>query len=87
MAKLTVDVPEGAELKYVYEAPRWTVSLGYTLNVGNFQSFRIDIGHEDSVRPGESTKTAFQRIYQDVTEEFLERIREEREALEKEGLA
>lgn len=69
------------------EAPRWTVSYGYTMNLGNFTSLRVDIGLSDSKRPGEDIQEAFTRIDEMVSEKFIERINEERSKLEELGLA
>jgi hypothetical protein len=52
------------------------VSLGYTLNLGNFQSLRIDIGIEDSKRDGENTNDAFERVYKYVEAKLAEKIAE-----------
>lgn len=55
------------------------VSLGYTLNLGNFQSLRIDIGIEDSKRDGEMTNDAFERVYKYVETKLAEKIAENQE--------
>lgn len=55
------------------------VSLGYTLNLGNFQSLRIDIGVEDSKREGEMTNDAFERVYKYVEAKLAEKIAESQE--------
>jgi len=55
------------------------VSLGYTLNLGNFQSLRIDIGIEDSKRDGEMTNDAFERVYKYVEAKLAEKIAESQE--------
>ena len=55
------------------------VSLGYTLNLGNFQSLRIDIGVEDSKRDGEMTNDAFERVYKYVEAKLTEKIAESQE--------
>jgi hypothetical protein len=55
------------------------VSLGYTLNLGNFQSLRIDIGVEDSKRDGEMTNDAFERVYKYVEAKLAEKIAESQE--------
>ena len=52
------------------------VSLGYTLNLGNFQSLRIDLGVEDSKRDGESINDAFNRVYGFVEEKLTEKVKE-----------
>lgn len=53
-----------------------TVSLGYTLNVGNFQSLRIDLGIEDSRRDGENINDAFERVYEFVENKLAEKVKE-----------
>jgi len=53
-----------------------TVSLGYTLNLGNFQSLRIDMGIEDSKREGENINDAFARVYTFVEDKLTEKIKE-----------
>jgi hypothetical protein len=53
-----------------------TVSLGYTLNLGNFQSFRVDLGVEDSERDGESINDAFNRVYDFVEQKLVEKVKE-----------
>jgi hypothetical protein len=53
-----------------------TVSLGYTLNVGNFQSLRIDLGIEDSERDGENINDAFNRVYAFVEQKLTEKVKE-----------
>lgn len=53
-----------------------TVSLGYTLNLGNFQSFRIDLGVEDSEREGEGINDAFNRVYSFVEQKLVEKVKE-----------
>ena len=52
------------------------VSLGYTLNLGNFQSLRIDLGVIDSKRDGETTSEAFERVYAFVEAKLAEKVRE-----------
>lgn len=52
------------------------VSLGYTLNLGNFQSLRIDLGVEDSKKEGENVQQAFERVYDFVEEKLAEKVKE-----------
>jgi len=52
------------------------VTLGYTMNVGNFQSLRIDIGVEDQVRDGENVQEGFDRVYKFVEDQLGEKLRE-----------
>lgn len=58
------------------EETKVTVSLGYTLNLGNFQSLRIDIGIEDSRRDGENINDAFERVYSFVEDKLTEKVKE-----------
>jgi hypothetical protein len=44
------------------------VSLGYTLNLGNFESLRIDVGVEDRVIGDENIDSAMERTYKYVEE-------------------
>ena len=53
-----------------------SVTLGYTLNLGNFQSLRIDLGVVDSKRDGENSDQAFDRVYKFVEDKLTEKIKE-----------
>jgi hypothetical protein len=53
-----------------------TVTLGYTLNLGNFQSLRIDLGIVDSRRDGENIQEAFDRVYSFVETKLTEKVKE-----------
>jgi hypothetical protein len=53
-----------------------SVTLGYTLNLGNFQSLRIDLGIVDSKRDGENSDQAFDRVYKFVEDKLTEKIQE-----------
>ena len=59
---------------------QWT--LGYTMNVGNFQSLRLDCQVEDFVREGETTKAASDRVYSFVEEQLVEKLKEAKEELD-----
>lgn len=58
------------------ESTKVTVGLGYTLNLGNFQSLRIDISIADNKREGETANEAFERVYKFVEEKLAEKVRE-----------
>lgn len=51
-----------------------TTTLGYTLNLGNFQSLRIDLSVTDSKREDETTNEAFERVYGFVEAKLTEKI-------------
>jgi len=53
-----------------------TVGLGYTLNLGNFQSLRIDLSVSDNKREGENTNDAFERVYSFVEQKLAEKVAE-----------
>jgi len=53
-----------------------TVGLGYTLNLGNFQSLRIDLSVSDNKRDGENTNDAFERVYAFVEQKLSEKVKE-----------
>lgn len=58
------------------ESTKINVSLGYTLNLGNFQSLRIDLGIEDSKRDGENIEDAFNRVYSFVENKLVAKVNE-----------
>lgn len=64
------------------ESTKVTVGLGYTLNLGNFQSLRIDISITDNKREGETANDAFERVYKFVEEKLAEKVRESVEETE-----
>lgn len=54
-----------------------TVSLGFTMNTGNFESLRFDYGITDDVRSGESHNEALIRVEKIVEKRLVSRIEEE----------
>jgi len=58
---------------------QWT--LGYTVNVGNFQSLRLDCGVTDHARDGETAKEASDRIYEFVEQELVGKLEKAKEEL------
>ena len=58
------------------ENTKISVTLGYTLNLGNFQSLRLDLGVVDSKRDGENSDQAFDRVYKFVEDKLTEKIKE-----------
>ena len=49
------------------------VDLSFTRNLGNFESIKIGIGVEDSVREGESVNDATDRVYKFVEDKLVEK--------------
>jgi hypothetical protein len=58
------------------EDTKVSVTLGYTLNLGNFQSLRLDLGVVDSRKNGENVNQAFERVYKFVEDKLTEKINE-----------
>ncbi len=58
------------------EDTKVSVTLGYTLNLGNFQSLRLDLGIVDSRRNGETPDQAFERVYKFVEDKLTDKINE-----------
>jgi hypothetical protein len=58
------------------------VALGYTLNLGNFQSLRIDLEVSDTKRENENTGEAFERVYEFVENKLAEKVKEASAELE-----
>ena len=65
---------EGYEMEN--DSTKVSVTLGYTLNLGNFQSLRLDLGVIDAKRDGENTEQAFERVYKFVEDKLTEKIKE-----------
>ena len=61
------------------EQTKVNVTLGYTLNLGNFQSLRIDLGITDSRRDGETIEDAFIRVYSFTENKLITKINEAKE--------
>ena len=61
------------------ESTKVNVTLGYTLNLGNFQSLRIDLGVVDSKRDGETVEDAFNRVYSFVENKLINKVNEAKE--------
>jgi hypothetical protein len=59
-----------------------SVTLGYTLNLGNFQSLRVDIGCTDFLREGEDQSVAMERVYKFVEDTVIKKVDEAKKELE-----
>jgi hypothetical protein len=58
-----------------------SATLGYTLNLGNFQSLRVDLGVVDHVRQGETTNDAMDRVYTFVENQVVQKVKDAKESL------
>jgi len=59
-----------------------SVTLGYTLNLGNFQSLRLDLGCTDFVREGETQDQAMDRVYEFIEGKLVNKIEDAKKELE-----
>lgn len=59
-----------------------TVNLGYTLNLGNFQSLRVDLGCTDFVRDGEDKEAAMNRVYDFVESQVIQKVSDAKKELD-----
>ncbi len=57
-------------------------SIGYTANLGNFQSLRLDVSIKDKARTGETVKQASERVYRFAEAELSKKVEEAKEAFE-----
>lgn len=68
------------------EPARVTVTMGFTRNMGNFESLRIDVGVESSALAGETVDAAVERVYRFTESKLEEKFTETEEELRKAGL-
>jgi len=68
------------------EPTRAKVDMGFTRNMGNFESLRIDIGLETSANEGEKAGELVNRVYSFVEKQLLERFTETETQLSEKGL-
>lgn len=54
-----------------------TVSLGYTMNLGNFESLRFDYGVATEIGPNEGVHDALVRVHGIVEKRLQDQINEE----------
>lgn len=62
---------------------RVKIDLSFTRNLGNYESIKIGIGVEDTVRQGENVDTATERVYKFVEDKLIEKTREVEEELKR----
>ncbi len=56
-------------------------SLGYTMNLGNFESLRLDVQVSDYVRDNETTTQASDRVYKFTEEQLQSKIVEAKQEI------
>lgn len=57
-------------------APRVRAAVGFTRNMKNFESLRLDFDIEDSVRPDETVSEAAHRVYKKASDILVESLQE-----------
>jgi hypothetical protein len=60
-----------------------TWSIGYTHNLGNFQSLRLDVSVNDFTREGETVRDASERVYRFAEQELAKKIDEAKDTFDK----
>lgn len=60
---------------------RVKVDLSFTRNLGNYESIKIGVGVEDTVRNGENVDSATERVYKFVEDKLIQKTREIEEEL------
>lgn len=58
-----------------------SATLGYTLNLGNFQSLRVDLGYTDFIRNDETPEQAMLRVYNFVEDQVSNRLSDAKKEL------
>ena len=66
-------VPNDHSRKHLEQAPVVGVSIGTTLNMGDYESLRVDTWLTDRVRDNETVEQAYDRVVQ-VVDSTLQRI-------------
>lgn len=65
------------------EPTKVKIDLSFTRNLGNYESIKIGIGIEDSIRQGETVDAATERVYKFVEDKLIEKTREVEEELKR----
>lgn len=68
------------------EPTRAKVQMGFTRNMGDFESLRIDIGLEVSAQNGEKASALVDRVYELTEKKLFEKFTETEKALSDKGL-
>lgn len=63
------------------EPTRVRIALGYTVNMGNFESLRVDVAVEDSAKNGETAATLTERVYAFTEKKLVEKVNSVREGM------
>lgn len=72
-------VPNDHSRNHLTNTPTVGISIGTTLNMGDYESLRVDVWLTDSVQEGETFENAYGRITQVVDETLQDIIGQYRE--------
>lgn len=53
-----------------------SAEIGYTKNLGNFESVKVTVGLQDYVRDGETFDQAYARIFKKLEDKLAEKVYE-----------
>ena len=63
-------------IEFESKSTKVKVELQYVRNIGNYESIRVSLGVEDSVRSSENTNEAMNRVYGFVEKKLIEKMEE-----------
>jgi len=84
MREVEVDKPVVDVVKV--DPPRISVSIGFKMNMGNYESANVNMGITASAFPNEKTAEAVDRVYALAEEKLLEKFGALKAELEEGGL-
>jgi copper homeostasis protein CutC len=58
------------------------IMIGATVNMGNFENFKLEISIDDVTRPGETWDEAINRIYVEAQDQLISKVRQTRRMME-----
>lgn len=64
------------------DTPEVTLSLGWTRNLGNFESLRVDVGLSLPVKHGETVDATFEKVYVKLEQKLIEYVNRASKGLE-----
>ena len=70
-----------SQLVHMVEPTKISVNLGYTANLGNFESLRVDLGIVDFKRENETLDEGVDRVYNYVMNKLSEKVDETKGAV------
>jgi len=68
------------------DTTRVSAHIGFTLNVGNFQALKVDLGIEDTVHSDENPDQAMDRIYNYLEKKLIKKLQDTQKEIDANGL-